>query len=115
MTVLDALHEGVMFVITAGAVPLSTPPEALRVVMMAVYVPGVDVLVSPVTWMEIVVFDGTEIPFVTVYVSVAPASATAPDPMPFTVPTAAVPAVPDGTVMVTDVSVAAVAVVKVNV
>ncbi len=72
-------------------------------------------LVSPVTWIDTAVPE-LMLTEVNVYVSVVPASDTLPPAATedgVTVPTAGVPAVPDGTVIVTEVSVDVDAVVNV--
>jgi hypothetical protein len=101
--------------VTELVVPLSTDPPLFFVVTAEVELPAVAVLVSPVTLIDTAVPAPTETGLVTVYVRVLPANATVPALIPVTVPTAGVPAVPDATVIVTDVNVAVVAVVNVNV
>jgi hypothetical protein len=100
--------------VTAGLVPLSTVVPAFRVVMVDVLLPAVVVLVSPVIWIDtrrpaLIEADVNE------YVSVVPASATLPPAATLagvTVLTAGVPAVPVGTVMVTELRADVVAVVN---
>jgi hypothetical protein len=71
--------------------------------------------VRPVTWTEIGVLAATDVPE-KLYVSVFEARDTVPpDGTPLTLPTPGVPDVPFGTVIATESSVAAVAVVNVNV
>ena len=101
---------------TPGVVPESTAVPPFFVTIDEVYVPTVGVLVNPLIWMETAVPTASIPVVVKEYVSVVPDSTTAPPAATLagvTAPTVAVPPVPVGTVMVTELSLDLVAVVKV--
>jgi hypothetical protein len=99
---------------TEPVVPVSTEPALLLVVIVDVYVPAVEVFVSPLSFIDTAV-PAAIVVAVNEYVSVPLARETVPPEMlpGLTEPTAGVPAVPDGAVIVTELSDEVVAVVNV--